>query len=140
MMSRSNVSAGLVKLRSQADRSLSIIKTLPSEKVSLDEARRRYCVMLATSWVSFDLPHGIRQWVDKWANVDPTLPSLALDGRVCSGELSLYSFSNARALTSLSEHYGVDVDLFVDWCDRFANLEPGEGYVHPMWPVLSRDY
>lgn len=135
------------RLPSMALKMFKTLKPLPvltkrfrTEKVSLDDARRRYCVMLATSWVSFDLPHGIRQWVDKWANVDPTLPSLVLDGRVCSGELSLYSFSNARALTSLSEHYGVDVDLFVDWCDRFANLEPGEGYVHPMWPVLSRDY
>jgi len=97
-------------------------------------------VMVATSWSAFDLPFGIREWVAKWADRDVGLPRLSLDGRVLPGSVSRYTFSNGEALSALAKHYDVPTELFIDWCERFVDLEPGKGYCHPVWMALGADY
>lgn len=136
------------RLPSMALKMFKTLKPLPTltkkyrkEKVELDEARRRYAVMIATSWKPFDLPYGIREWVEKWAVQDDLeLPTIPLDGRVLPGTVNRYTFSNKQALLSLSEHYNVEPELFEDWCRRFMTLEPGQGYCHPVWSALGADY
>ena len=135
------------RLPSMAIKMFKTLKPLPTltkkyrkEKVALPEARRRYCVMIASSWRHFDLPLGIREWVDKWADKDTNLPLLPTGSRVESGGVVRYTFRNQRALIALAEHYHVDVDMYVDWSLKFMDLKPGQGHCHPMWIALGADY
>lgn len=110
------------------------------EVVPIDEARRRYCVMIANTWASFDLTMGVADWVEKWSDPYASLPVLTSDNRVVSSENDGHRFSNERAIRAIANHYEVDPDLYVDWCEHFANVRPGVGHVHPFWIALSRDY